>query len=87
VRVLATVRAAEVAFMVLAPTLFADGVLGDASVRATDVFALTLMIGGVAGLAMITWQAFAPDAIRAAVARSPVPKAAAPRGRLPHSTR
>jgi hypothetical protein len=70
VRIAATVRAVEVVFIVMVPTIATTGLVGGRLFEATDVVALILMIGGILGLAWLTWWAFGPDTDRAAPART-----------------
>ena len=61
VHVSATVRVAEVLFVVLVPTIVTSGLFGSAVFAVTDVLALVLMIGSSLALAWITWRVLTPD--------------------------
>lgn len=69
VRLVATLRAVEVAFLVLAPTLVTMGAIGPPLFRYSDLFAWVLMVGGIGGLAAMTWWAFRTGADLAAATR------------------
>jgi hypothetical protein len=71
VRIAATARAVEVVFMVMIPTIATMSLLGGRLFVATDVLAIFLMIGGVLGLAWLTWWAFGPDTDMAACVLGP----------------
>jgi hypothetical protein len=71
VRIAATARAVEVLFMVMVPTIATMGLVGGRLFVVTDVLAIALMIGGVLGLAWLTWWAFGPGTDMAACAPGP----------------
>jgi hypothetical protein len=63
VRITATARVLEVAFVATVPTIATTGLLDGGLFRATDVFALALMAAGATGLAVISWRELAPDRV------------------------
>jgi Dolichyl-phosphate-mannose-protein mannosyltransferase len=71
VHIAATARAVEVAFMVMVPTIATMSLVGGRLFEVTDVLAILLMIGGVLGLAGLTWWAFGPGTDMAACAPGP----------------
>ncbi|MGH8986447.1 MAG: hypothetical protein ACRDY6_21620 [Acidimicrobiia bacterium] len=58
VRACVSVRAVEVLFMLLVPTVLTTGLLGNREFLLTDLAALAAMIGGTAGLTVLTWRTF-----------------------------
>ncbi|HEY3673528.1 MAG TPA: hypothetical protein VGN51_21510 [Acidimicrobiia bacterium] len=63
VRVSATARIVEIAFIVGGPTIATTGLLGGGVFRVTDVFALALLVASGVSLVVISWRAFAPDRV------------------------
>lgn len=60
IQVMATGRAIELVIMLIVPTLLTAGLLGSSLFRATDVVALLVMVGGVLGLARLSWRYLDP---------------------------
>jgi hypothetical protein len=58
VRACISVRAVEVLFMLLVPTVLTTGLLGSGEFRLADLASLAAMVGGTAGLTVVTWRAF-----------------------------